>query len=87
MYVPTYLTPYTPLIHTSFTCSNWNMGEICGLKFHLLQVHTSQKKLFKSLHAQNMSFLLVNLQFWQKIHLSMTKKYFPKKALRMDGFQ
>jgi hypothetical protein len=79
------LTPYTTLIQTSFMYSKWNMGEICGLKFHFLQVHASQKILFKSLHAQKMSFLLLNLQFWQKIHLSMTKKYFPKKALRMQG--
>ena len=36
------LTPNTPLIHTSFTYSKWNMGEICGLKSHLLYVHASQ---------------------------------------------
>ena len=35
------LTPNTPLIHTWFTYSIWNMGEICGLKFHLICVHTS----------------------------------------------
>ena len=29
------LTPNTPLIHTSFTYSKWNMGEIFGLNFHL----------------------------------------------------
>ena len=57
------LTPNTPLIHTWFTYSIWNMGEICGLKFHLIYVHTSQKILLKSLHAQNVSFLLLNLHF------------------------
>ena len=31
-----YLTPDMPLNHTSCTYSKWNMGEICGLKFHLL---------------------------------------------------
>ena len=34
------VTPNTPLIHTLFTYSKWNMGEIGGLKFHLLCVHT-----------------------------------------------
>ena len=51
------LTHNTPLIHTSFTCSKWNMGEICGLTFHLLHVQTSQIFLLKSLHAQKMLFL------------------------------
>ena len=37
------LTPNTPLIHTSFTYWKLNMDEICGLKFDLLRVHTSQK--------------------------------------------
>ena len=57
------LTPNTPLIHTWFTYSIWNMGEICGLKFHLIYVHTSQNFLLKSLHAQNVSFLLLILHF------------------------
>ena len=57
------LTPNTPLIHTWFTYSIWNMGEICGLKFYLTYVHRSQKKLLKSLHAQKVSFLLMNLHF------------------------
>ena len=34
------------------------MGEICGLKFHLIYVHASQNFLLKSLHAQKVSFLL-----------------------------
>ena len=59
-----YLTPDMPLNHTSCTYSKWNMGEICGLKFHLWYVHTSQKVLLKSLHSQKRSFLLLNLQFW-----------------------
>ena len=58
------LTPNTPLIHTSFTYRKLNMDEICGLKFYLLCVHTSQKFLLKSLHAQRMSFLVLNLYFW-----------------------
>ena len=36
------LTFNTPLIHTSFTYQKLNMDEICGLKFYLLCVHTSQ---------------------------------------------
>ena len=38
-----YLTHNTPLIHTLFTYSKLNMDEVCGLKFYLLYVHTSQK--------------------------------------------
>ena len=33
------VTSNKPLIHTSSTYSKWNMGEICGLKYHLLYVH------------------------------------------------
>ena len=29
----------TPLIHTWFTYSIWNMGEICDLKFHLIYLY------------------------------------------------
>ena len=36
----------TPLIHTSFTYSKLDMDEICGLKFYLLYVHTSQEIFF-----------------------------------------
>ena len=57
------LTPNTPLIHTSFTYSKLNMDEIRGLKVYLSYVHTSQKFLLKSLHAQKVSFLLLNLHF------------------------
>ena len=59
----TYLTHNMPHIHTSFTYSTLNVDEICGLKFYLLYVHTSQKILLKSLHAQRRSFLLLNLYF------------------------
>ena len=65
------LTHNTPLIHTSFTYSKLSMDEICGLKFYLSCVHTSQKILLKSLHAQNVSFLLLILHFWAQIYLSM----------------
>ena len=65
------------------------MGEICGLKFHLIYMYisTSQKNLLKSLHAQNVSFLLLILHFWEQIYLLWSKKYFMKKALRMEEFQ
>ena len=82
-----HLTPNTPLIHTSFTYSKWNMGEICGLKFHLWYVHTSQKVLLKSLHAQRIWFLLLNLHLMQKSPFLWSKKDFPKKALRIEEFQ
>ena len=52
-----------PLIHTSFMYPKLNMDEIYGLKFYLLYVHTSQKTLLKSLHAQKRSFLVLNLYF------------------------
>ena len=58
-----YLTPNTPLIHTSFTYRKLNMDEICGLKFYLSCVHTSQIFLLKSLHAQRRSFSVMNLYF------------------------
>ena len=54
------LTPNTSLIHTFFTYQKLNMDEICGLKCYLLYVHTSQKLLMKSLHAQTWSFLVLN---------------------------
>ena len=59
----TRLTPNTPLIHTSFTYRKLNMDEICGLKFYLSCVHSSQKILLKSLHAERRSFLVLNLYF------------------------
>ena len=37
------LTHYNILIQPSLARLKWNMGEICGLKFHLLNVHTPQK--------------------------------------------
>ena len=40
---PNLLTHHSPLIQPSLTWSKWNMGEICGLKFHSLHVHTTQK--------------------------------------------
>ena len=58
-----FLTPNIPLIHTSFTYRKLNMDEICGLKFYLSCVHTSQKFLLKSLHAQRRSFLVLDLYF------------------------
>ena len=62
-----YLTPNTPLIHTSFTYSKLNMDEIYDLKFYLLYIHTSQKNVLKSLHAQRMSFVFLDLnpQFYE----------------------
>ena len=56
-----WLTPNTPLIHTSFTYSKWNMGEIFGLNCHLSYLHAPQNFFLKSLHAQKRSFLLLNL--------------------------
>ena len=57
------LTANTALIHTFFTYPKLNMDVICGLKFYLLYVHTSQNFLLKSLHAQRRSFLVLNLYF------------------------
>ena len=41
-----HLTPNMPLIHTWFTYSIWNMGEMCGLKFHLWYGHRIHHKKF-----------------------------------------
>jgi hypothetical protein len=60
-----YLTPNMPLIHTLFTRSRRNMGEICGLKFHLLYVHASQF-FFEIPPCKKGVILLLNLPFWQK---------------------
>ena len=47
------LTPNTPLIHTPFTYSKWNMGEICGLKFNLSYVHRLQQKILAYHHVHS----------------------------------
>ena len=65
------LVPNTSLIHTSFTYSKLNMDKICGLKSHLLYVHTSHNFLLKFIHAQRRSFSLLNLQLCDKNLLSM----------------
>ena len=72
------------MIQPSFTCSKWNMGEMFGLKFHIitgtpgfsdlptaltLYIHTQH--FFKSLHVERWSFLLPNLYFCRRGLISM----------------
>ena len=57
------LTPNTPLIHTSFTYSKLNMDDFSILTGLLGYLDSTQEVELKSLHAQTMSFLLLNLYF------------------------
>ena len=62
-----------PLIHTWFTYSKWNMGEICGLKFHLIYVCTYISNFFIEIppYAKGVIFitefalLSTNLPFYE----------------------
>jgi hypothetical protein len=56
-----HLTPNRPLIQLWCARSKLNMDEICSLNIHLEYVDIAQKVLLKSLHAQKMPFLLLNL--------------------------
>ena len=40
------LTPNTPLIHTLFTYSKWNMDGLYGLKFYLSYMYICHTELF-----------------------------------------
>ena len=57
------LTPNTPLIQASFTYSKWNMNDFSILTGLLGYLDGTQEVELKSLHAQTMSFLLLNLYF------------------------
>jgi hypothetical protein len=57
------LTPNTPLIHTSFTYSKLNMDNFSTLTGLLGYLDSTQEVELKSLHAETMSFLLLNLYF------------------------
>ena len=64
------------------------MGEICGLKFHLIYVDASQKRIIeispcakKVIFITEFAILCKNPPFYE------VKKYFPKKALCMEEFQ
>ena len=55
------LTPNTPLIHTSFTCSKLNMDDFSVLAGPLEYVDSTQEVEWNSLHVQTRRFLLLNL--------------------------
>jgi hypothetical protein len=57
------LTPNMPLIHTSFTYSKLNMDDFSILTGLLGYLDSTQEVELKFLHAQTMSFLLLNLYF------------------------
>ena len=65
------LTPNTPLIHTSFTCSKLNMDDFSVPAGPLGYVDSMQEVEWNSIHARKRKFLLMNLHFCVKIHLSM----------------
>ena len=67
------LTPNKPLIHNSFTYSKWNMGEIFGLKFHLLYVQCTciTKKFFEVPPSTKEVIFITELAVLTAIHLSM----------------
>ena len=65
------LTPNTPLIQLWCARSKLDMDETCSLNIQLWYVDIPQIFLLKSLHAQTRSFLLLDLEFDEKIPLSM----------------
>jgi hypothetical protein len=65
------LTPNTPLIHTSFTCSKLNTDNFSVLAGPLGYEDSTKEVEWNSLHVQKRPFLLLNLEFYVKIHLSM----------------
>ena len=80
------LTPITPLIHTWFEHSKWNMGEICGLKFHLSDLHTPHRFFLNhSIHKKGY-FCCWAFNFVQKSSCLWSKKMF-KNVLRKEEFQ
>ena len=66
-----FLTPNKPLIHTSFAYSKLNMDDSSILTGLLGYLDSTQEVELKSLQAQTMSFLLLNLYFLSKFILSM----------------
>ena len=59
------------------------MDEICGLKFHLSYVDISQEFFWKFLHMHTMSFLFLNLYFYQN---SSFRINLIENGLRMEEF-
>ena len=56
-----------PLIHTLFTCSKLNMDDFFVPAGPLGYVDNTQEVEWNSLTAQKRSFLLLNLQFCEKM--------------------
>jgi hypothetical protein len=78
------LTPNTPpLIPTPCTYSKLNWDKICDLTSHLLNVRTSQ--FFLSM-CKGVDFYYWICHFVIKTSFLWSKKYFLKKASRMEGF-
>jgi len=60
-----------PLIHTWFTYSKWNMGEICGLKFHLSYGQLKKTESFKIAKSQKNFTKISHIGPWVKGRLSL----------------
>ena len=59
-----------PLFHTSFMCSKLNMDDF-SVPGPLGYVDSTQEVEWNSINAPKRSFLLLNLHFCAKIHISM----------------
>ena len=72
------LTHSSPLIKPSFTRSKWIMVEICGLKFHLLYVHTyiTKNNWNPSMRKEGHFYYWIR-NFVQKSSFLWSKKGFP----------
>ena len=64
-------TYYRPLVHTSFTYLKLNMDGFSLLDGSLGYVDSTQEVEWNSINAPKRSFLLLNLHFCAKIHISM----------------
>ena len=73
-------THYSPLIQPSLAWSKWNMGEICGLKFHLIYVHTSQKNWNPTMRKEYNHFRFKNK--WKlPDHRKLQRRVFARSPL------
>ena len=79
-------TPNMSLIHTWLRYSKLNKGEICGLKSHLLYVHSSQNIILKSIHGQKGHFYYLIYNFVIKPPFYEVKNIFRKRLCAWRDF-
>ena len=68
------------VLKMEYGCNLW-------LKVSFITCTYITKKILKSLHALKMSFLLLNLQFWQKPTFLWTKNIFLKRLFACIDFK